>query len=262
MHVSISPRRLALGLAAAAAIALAPSLVAAQTVPTTQWKATLRGTSEVPANTSTATGDFTATLDETNQTISWVLNVPNITNATMAHLHQGAPGVNGPVVLDLWIPALAQPSANTINTSSTSRTSNLKGGLENNFAAFAAALKAGNIYVNVHTTANPGGEIRGQVVSASATATPTATGTATATATVSPTATATSTPIATATATASPAATATVRPGSTGATAPAPAKTGTGGLSSSASTSIALVVALMTVAGVGTFAARRATRGR
>lgn len=261
----LSPRRLAAGLFTAAVIALAPGLVAAQTATpngTTQWKATLSGGSEVPSNSSTAKGDFTATLDETNKTFSWVLNVPNISNATMAHLHQAPAGTSGPVVMDLWVPPLSQTSANSINTSSVSREINLSGTLAGSFPAFVAALKAGNIYVNVHTTANPGGEIRGQVVSASATATPTGTATSTSTATASatPSATATSTPSATSTATASPPATGTGTTGTGGATAPAPAKTGTGGVGGTATTPVLIVLGLIGAAGVVTLAGRRLTR--
>lgn len=68
-----------------------------------------------------------------------------------AHFHEGAPGVAGPIVLDI---------GSTIETDA-----------EGNFraqgtlpapAGFADALRAGNIYVNVHTTLNPTGELRGQ----------------------------------------------------------------------------------------------------
>lgn len=267
-----SPRALgfaAFALVAALATALSPSIVTAQTPTpapgTSQWKATVTGASEVPATSSTATGEFTATLDETNKTFSWVLNVPNITNATMAHLHQGAAGTNGPVVLPLFTPPLSQTSANSINTSSVSREFNLSGPLMNNWDAFVTAVKAGNIYVNVHTTANPGGEIRGQVVSASATATPTATATATATstatATPTPTATGTGTPSATATATASPTSTGTAAPTGT-TTVPRPANTGTGGSGSVASTPLLIVMGMLGAGALVTLAGRRVTRRR
>jgi hypothetical protein len=263
---SLSPRRLALGFATAAILAMAPSLVAAQTptpVGTTQWRATAVAANEVPPVSSTATGTFTARLDETAGTLSWDLNVPMITNATMAHLHQGAAGVNGPVVMDLWIPVLGQTSANTVATSATSRTLDLKGPLAGDWTGFVSALKAGTIYVNVHTTANPGGEIRAQVVSAAATATPTGTATAsptaTATGTASPTATASATPAATVSAT--PSATSTT-PAGTGTTAPAPAKTGTGGLGAVSSTSLLVVLGLVATAGAVTVVGRRLTRDR
>lgn len=217
----ITPKVIALGIAAAITIALVPSLAAAQAAPTI-WGATLAGSTEVPANASTATGTFVGTLDEAAGTLTWTLTVPTITGMTMSHLHQGAPGANGGVVVDLFIPASPQ---GTVGASGTAKLSDvLKGPLAGNVPGFIAAFKSGNIYANVHTTANPGGEIRGQVLSATTTATPAA---------------------------ATPAATA---------AAPAPSKTGSAGLSSTASTSIMVVVGLVAAAGAVTVLGRRATR--
>ena len=219
----ITPKVIALGIAAAITIALVPSLAAAQAAPTI-WGAKLSGSAEVPANASTATGTFVGTLDEAAGTLTWTLTVPNITNMTMSHLHMGAAGANGGVVVDLFIPASPQ---GTVSASGTAKLADvLKGPLAGNVAGFITALKAGNIYANVHTSTIPAGEIRGQVmdVATTATATPAA---------------------------ATPAATAAV---------PAPSKTGSAGLSSTASTSIMIVVGLVAAAGAVTFLGRRATR--
>jgi hypothetical protein len=67
-----------------------------------QYRAAMAGANEVPATSSTATGTFTATLDEAAGTLTWSLTVPALTNATAAHLHSGAAGVNGPIVLPLF----------------------------------------------------------------------------------------------------------------------------------------------------------------
>ncbi|MBM4415842.1 MAG: CHRD domain-containing protein [Chloroflexi bacterium] len=97
----------------------------------------------------------------------------------------------------------------------TGLASELVGPLAGNWDGFVSALRAGTLYVNVHTSLNPGGAIRGQVTSGTtqpasqATAMPTAAATATPTATVRPTTAtlvATSAPAATAVATAAPAA--------------------------------------------------------
>ena len=219
----ITPKVIALGIAAAITIALVPSLAAAQAAPTI-WGAKLSGSAEVPANASTAAGTFVGTLDEAAGTLTWTLTVPNITNMTAAHLHQGAAGVNGGVVVDLFIPASPQ---GTVSASGTSRLADvLKGPLAGNAAGFIAAFKGGSIYANVHTTANPGGEIRGQVLSAATTATATP---------------AAATPVATA-------------------AVPAPSKTGSAGLASTGSTSIMIAVGLVAAAGAVTFLGRRATR--
>jgi CHRD domain len=168
--------RLAVATAAlvgAAALAV-PMMVSAQ-AGTTQWRATLSGANEVPPNTSTATGTFTATLDEAAGTLTWTLSVPAITNTTAAHIHAGAAGANGGIVVNLFAAPAGSP-ASTINASGTARSADTIGTLAGNFPGLVTALKAGTLYVNVHTSANPGGEIRAQILSA--TATPTATATA------------------------------------------------------------------------------------
>ncbi len=150
-----------------AALAL-PALVAAQGA-ATQWRAALVGGNEVPPGTSTATGTFTATLDEAAGTLTWTLTVPSITSATAAHLHQAAAGANGSVVLPLYTPP-AGTTVSTLNLTGTARAADIVGPLAGNFAGFVTALKGGTIYANVHTTANPGGEIRAQVIAATAAA--------------------------------------------------------------------------------------------
>lgn len=220
----ITPKAVALGIAAAITMALIPSLAAAQAAPTILG-ANLTGIAEVPTNNSTATGIFVGTLDEAAGTLAWTLTVPGINNMTLSHLHMGAAGANGGVVVDLFIPASPQ---NTVSASGTAKLADvLKGPLAGNVPGFITALKAGNIYANVHTTANPGGEIRGQVASAT---------------------------------TSGPATVTTPAPVATAAAVPAPSKTGNAGMSSNASTSIMIVVGLVVAAGAVTVLGRRATR--
>lgn len=76
-----------------------------------------------------------------------------------AHLHLGQAGVNGPVVVDLGA-GLRSNSVNFI-----AKASDIVGPLANNvdpFRSFLNKLAAGNIYLNIHTAENPGGELRGQ----------------------------------------------------------------------------------------------------
>jgi hypothetical protein len=169
-----------------------PMVVSAQTPtatpsPAAQWRAALTGANEVPPVTTTATGTFTATLDEAAGTLAWTLTVPSITNATAAHIHTGAAGVNGGIVVNLFAAPASGPTsvipASSINVTGTARSADVIGTLAGNFAGLVTAIKGGTAYVNVHTTQNPGGEIRGQIAQGTPTATATATGTATATAT-------------------------------------------------------------------------------
>lgn len=112
------------------------------------YVADLSGAQQVPAVTTNAygLGLFNLSLHDTNLDIKIV--VQNLSGAiTAAHLHTGGVGVAGGVVQDLD----AGIMGNTIVLSVDPTT-------------FLADLKAGNIYVNIHTTLNPNGEIRGQVL--------------------------------------------------------------------------------------------------
>ncbi|RLT35036.1 MAG: CHRD domain-containing protein [Chloroflexi bacterium] len=153
--------RILIAVALASMAALLPLAVSGQAAAVT-YRAALVGANEVPPTASTATGTFTANLDEAAGTLTWTLSVPALTNATAAHLHQGAQGANGGVILPLFQAPAGAP-AGAITVIGTARAADLAGPLAGNFANFVTALKAGNIYANAHTSANPGGEIRGVV---------------------------------------------------------------------------------------------------
>jgi hypothetical protein len=109
-------------------------------------KATLNAGSEVPPTSSKGTGTVTATYDTTSKKLSWKGSYSDLTGpATAAHFHTGAAGTNGPVAVPI-----------TPNTSPFEGSATLTD-------PQAADLLAGKWYVNVHTAANKGGEIRGQV---------------------------------------------------------------------------------------------------
>ena len=113
-----------------------------------KMKATLDGKSEVPPNASAGTGTADIDYDADTKKLSWKLSYSGLTGpATAAHFHGPAePGKNAGV-------AVAIPNATTSPTEGSATLTD----------AQAADLMAGKYYVNVHTAANPGGEIRGQV---------------------------------------------------------------------------------------------------
>ncbi len=119
-----------------------------QAAPTT-FKATLNGASEVPPNTTAGTGAATITLDGTK--ITWNVTFSGLTGpATAAHIHGPAPaGKNAGVMI--WLSEKGKPATSPITGSGTLTD------------AQVADLNNGQCYVNVHTAANPGGEIRGQL---------------------------------------------------------------------------------------------------
>jgi hypothetical protein len=111
-------------------------------------KATLDAKSEVPPNASAATGTADLDYDPASKKLSWKVTYSGLSGpATAAHFHGPAEtGKNAGV-------AVAIPNAGTSPVEGSATLTD----------AQAADLEAGKYYVNVHTQANPGGEIRGQV---------------------------------------------------------------------------------------------------
>lgn len=108
---------------------------------------TLTGDQEVPAVSTAATGSGSLTLDRATGALSGSVTLNGMT-ASAAHIHQGAAGSNGGVLVNLTETASGTWSvpANTVLT-----------------AAQIDSFNAGALYVNAHSTANPSGEIRGQI---------------------------------------------------------------------------------------------------
>jgi hypothetical protein len=123
---------------------LAGAPVFAETV---QLKAELKGSSEVPVNESKGTGRMTGTYDTSSKKLTWQGSYSGLTgNPTAAHFHGPAePGKNAGIVVPLKETG-ASFSGNADLTD-----------------AQAADLLAGRWYLNIHTQAHPGGEVRGQV---------------------------------------------------------------------------------------------------
>ena len=153
-------------LAAAAAIAgLACNDDNTAPAAATRFTATLTSAAERPTpNSSTATGTATFTIDETAGTITYTVTVANIVNVIASHIHVGRADAAGPIVVNLLA---ATPPAGTITgtlTSGTITAASIGTGVPITFASLVALMRSGDIYTNVHTQANPGGEIRGQLV--------------------------------------------------------------------------------------------------
>src|SRR5687767_886699 len=106
----------------------------------------LGGDQEVPPVPSTASGGC---MGELNQPASQftITCVHNVIGATVMHIHRGAAGVNGPIAFDLGDPA----SPVTATWSGMT-------------PADISELLAGDLYINIHTSGRPAGEIRGQIL--------------------------------------------------------------------------------------------------
>ena len=126
----------------------------------------LSGASEVPANDSDARGQ--AIFLASGDAIRFRLQVANIENVLQAHIHLAAAGANGPIVAWLYPPAppaqLIPDAFNGTLGEGTLTAANLMGPLAGmTIQDLLDAMRAGDTYVNVHTSQFPPGEIRGQI---------------------------------------------------------------------------------------------------
>jgi hypothetical protein len=134
---------------------------------TIRLAATLSGNQETPAPgvLTGAFGTATVTVDLATQTVSWSIDVFNMPSGTNnAHFHVGGPGVAGPTVVNIAFPA---GISNDYNLSGSATAANLivRGdqGIRS-WEDFLQGLLGGQMYLNIHSAVNPGGEIRGQVL--------------------------------------------------------------------------------------------------
>lgn len=108
-------------------------------------KVTLSGANEVPAVTTQASGEGTISVAD-DGAVSGSVSTKGI-QSTAAHIHMGAAGKNGPVIVPFTKEGdtFKAPAGAKLN------------------AEQMKAFQAGDLYFNVHSAANPGGEIRGQL---------------------------------------------------------------------------------------------------
>jgi hypothetical protein len=114
--------------------------------PVTSETITLLGANEVPPVTTTASGSGTVTIKSDGSVAAHIM-VSGMT-ATAAHIHEAAAGTNGPVIVPF-----TKTADNVFDAPAGSKLTD----------AQMASLKAGKLYVNVHSAKNPGGEVRAQL---------------------------------------------------------------------------------------------------
>jgi hypothetical protein len=135
-----------------------PFIVLAADAP--QQNATLSGSQEVPPVNTTAKGSGWVNISADDSQIVYHLEYSGLSGAaTASHIHTGATGVSGGVILPLTV------GPSPMNGTLTAADFKASGPITT-YAQAVAAIKAGDTYFNIHTAANPGGEIRGQIEAA------------------------------------------------------------------------------------------------
>ena len=138
-----------------------------------KFTAKLAGNNEVPPVKSAGTGVASFQLSADGKSLDYQLNVTKINSVMGAHIHAGKEGQNGPVVAGLFNPTMSGPATGAVNgqlSKGTIKSADLTGPMGGKqLSDLVNLLKTGGGYVNVHTTQNQNGEIRGQVSSGNAT---------------------------------------------------------------------------------------------
>jgi hypothetical protein len=135
-----------------------------------RFKTALIGYEETPSVSSPGSGQFTATIDEENQTIHYTLSFDNLNGKVLfAHVHFGQRGVAGGVAAFLCGGG-SKPAPCEAGTTMTGTITpadvigpTAQGIAPGEWDEVVAAIRAGVAYANVHSTTQPGGEIRGQI---------------------------------------------------------------------------------------------------
>ena len=129
------------------------------TEPPTEFEAELSGSEEVPPVETDASGFATLTIEDDQ--IVYRVEVTNLENALVSHIHVEAPGENGPVRMNLCGTPDGVPPCVSGTGVLVEGANDVTEGIT--FDSLVSAIRAGNAYVNVHTTAVTSGEIRGQI---------------------------------------------------------------------------------------------------
>ena len=140
------------------------------------FRAELHGYAEVPSVSTRAVGLFEARAAGDWNTVEWALTYENLqATIAQAHIHFAQGGVNGPIVV--WLcgtstnpgPAGTQACPQSGNVRGTITSANVLASPTTQqlpagaIGQLISAMQASAAYVNIHTAASPGGEIRGQI---------------------------------------------------------------------------------------------------
>jgi hypothetical protein len=121
------------------------------------FTASLNGAAENPGVVTAGTGDVQIVINAAETAVSFSVSSTNLSGPVVAaHIHIGAVGKNGPIMLPFTV------GSGTLRGTLTAANLQKVPGAQT-FAAALDAIRSGNAYVNLHTAAHPGGEVRGQL---------------------------------------------------------------------------------------------------
>ncbi|WP_331232574.1 CHRD domain-containing protein [Natronorarus salvus] len=135
------------------------------------FSAELTGAAEVPPVETNASGRATFEVAEDGSAVHFQVYIDCIQNVTQGHIHLGAEGENGPVVVWLYPQDTREPTLlegvrrDFVLAEGTLTEEDLVGDFEGeSLGSLAEAMREEDVYVNIHSEQNPAGEIRGQIV--------------------------------------------------------------------------------------------------
>jgi hypothetical protein len=134
------------------------------------WSQHANGSMEVPVRDTQGQAQAIFHLSNDGNSLEYKLIASNIVDVTQSHIHCGAPGVNGPIVIFLYgfgptvspNGVLSEGVATDANVIPRPASAQCPGGVAN-LQDVIDKMNSGGAYVNVHTVAFPGGEIRGDI---------------------------------------------------------------------------------------------------
>ena len=128
---------------------------------TNRFVAALSGVNEVPPVTTTASGRATFDYDPISRTLTYRIDQTGMVSITMAHIHSGTAGVNGPV--RYWFCGNVPATPTGVPSCDVLLNTGVLTGQLTISAEDEARLLTNRLYFNIHSPTNPGGEIRGQI---------------------------------------------------------------------------------------------------
>jgi hypothetical protein len=135
-----------------------------------KYRAKLTGKKEVPPADTAA--EAVINFKTKPDMLTWKMNVTGLSNATGLHIHQGATGQNGDVIVDLLKVSKQSETPKGMIMRGNVTAASLQGPIQGKtLEDLKAAMGSGDTYVNLHTTDHPDGLIRGQLKQKGANAT-------------------------------------------------------------------------------------------